>query len=267
MLRIHQARATVLQSDLKALQQDLATSSAEEQNAFETLAKAECNRICSRVMTQLPRELRDTVYRHLGTQSDARINREYFRPTMDTKTRLYTYDTARWKTTHCPEHFWDLAYVGGPFFHELAQSYYRTSTFIFGDENGLIERFLDTDQMELGYSPRELVSRVEVHLSAMTFDRSTCIGYMFGCAAKPERLQAALKGVEGLKAGASVCVHYTTQAKDEEQKEDQVKTVCTALVPSLKILRSAGYGARLVIDEKVDVELNVGWSAHQVKVL
>jgi hypothetical protein len=84
---------------------------------------------------------------------------------------------------------------------------------------------------------------------------------MFGCATKPERLQAALKGLEELKTGAGICVHFSTQAKDMEQKEEQIKTVCTALVPSLSALRSAGYGARLMINEKVDVQLSAGWGA------
>jgi hypothetical protein len=261
VLRLHQARVAALQNDLKVLEHNLAKSSAEEQEALERLAKSECNQICSRVMTQLPRELRDMVYHQLSTQPEERITREYFRSTMDPTTRLYIYDTARWKKTYFPEHFWDMAYVGEDFFRELAQSYYRTSTFTFGDESGLIERFLDADQMGLGYAPRELVSKVEIHLSAMTFDRSSCIGYMFGCATKPERLQAALKGLEELKTGAGICVHFSTQAKDMEQKEEQIKTVCTALVPSLSALRSAGYGARLMINEKVDVQLSAGWGA------
>jgi hypothetical protein len=256
---MYQTRAAALQSDLSALEQHLTKSNAEEREAVERLAKSECNQFCNRVMTRLPREIRDMVYFHLHTRPKERIDRAYFRSTMDPKTRLYTHELARWKTAHYPDHFWDMAYVGSNFFHELAQSYYRTSTFAFGDESDLIERFLDADQMGMGYAPRELVSRIEIQLSAMTFDRSTCIGYMFGCAAKPERLQAALKGVEKLRAGASICVHFSTQAKDEEQKEEQIKTACTALTPRLRELRSAGYGARLVMNEKVDVGLCAWW--------
>jgi hypothetical protein len=264
-LRKQQARAAALQSELEALQQDLVTSSAKEQDAFESLAKAECSQICNRVMTQLPRELRDLVYRHLSTTSEKRIDREYFRSTMDPKTKLHIYDYARWKTIHHPENFWDVEYVGNDFFQEFAGSYYHTSTFVFGDDEGLIERFLETDPLMLGYTPKELVSEIEIHLSAITYDRSSCIGYMFGCAIKTERLQTALKGLERLRSGASICVHFSTQANDEKQREEQVLTACTVLIPSLREAIVAGYEVRLVIDRKMEVGLDDASGDYQLK--
>jgi hypothetical protein len=254
-----------LQNELQALEQDLAISSREEQCAFELLAKVECISICNRVMAQLPRELRDMVYHHLSTSSEERISRDYFRSTMNPSTKLYTYDTARWKADHYPESFWDVAYVGNDFFQELAESYYRTSTFVFGDDGGLIKRFLEADQLKLGYAPRELVSKIEVHLSAITYDRSSCIGCMFGCATKPERLLAALEGIEQLKIVASICVHFSTQAKDGKQKEEQIGTVCNALVPRLREAKVAGHGVRLVVDRKTEIGLNDTSEYYQLK--
>jgi hypothetical protein len=256
LLREQRARAAALQRELEALEQVLTDSSSEEQEACQTLAKAECNQLCNRIITHLPRELRDMVYQHLGTRSEERISREHFRSTMDPKSRMYAYDADRSKATHYLEHYWDASYVSDDFYRELVETYYRTSTFIFGDDSGLIERFLNTDQMKLGYAPQELVSKIEVHVNAMTYDRTSCIGYMFGCATKPERLQAALDGVQELRAGASVCVHLTTQPRDKKQKEEQVRAGCAVLIPRLREVRELGYAVRLMIDRKMEVELN-----------
>jgi hypothetical protein len=175
---------------------------------------------------------------------------------MDPATRLHTYDADRWKAKFHPEHFWDVQYVGADFIRELIENHYRTSTFILGDDGGLIERFLETDQMKAGYQPKDLVSRIEVHLTAITFDRTSCIGYMFGCPTKPERLAVALKGIEKLKPGASVIVHFSTQAPAEKQKRDQVLRACTVMCPSLREAKITGKRARLIIDRKLEVELD-----------
>jgi hypothetical protein len=265
LLRQQQARAEALQRQLEALQQDLAAAISEDQDACVALATSECNQLCNRIMTQLPRELRDMIYQCISTNSEERISREYFRSIMNPKTRTHDYDSKRWKATHYPEHYWDVEYVGEDFSRELLENYYRTSTFLFGDDDGLIERFLNVDQMKIGYAPKELVSRIEVHLNAMTYDRTTCIGYMFGCATKPERLQAALRGVQCLKPGASVVVHFTTQAKYGEQKEEQMKVACTALGPVLEEARTARLDVRLVMDKKTEVDLDSISCGHETE--
>lgn len=245
-----------MQRELDSLRKDIATSSLAEQDAIAAFAQAECAQLCNRVMSQLPRELRDMIFQHLSLTSTKRINREYFRSTLDPETRMHTYDTARWRATHYPEHFWDPNNVGKEFHVEMIENYLRASSFSFGDDDGLIERFLETDQFKIGFSPKELVSKIEIHLNAMTFDRSSCIGYFFGCPTKPERLQAALDGILGMKLGASVCVHFTTQAKDEEQKEEQMRTVRRTLIPKLQEAKAAGLVVRMLIDKTVDVDLN-----------
>lgn len=264
LLQAQQARVSALQAELKSLQTSLATSTTSEQAACEALAKDECFDLCNRVMTQLPRELRDMVYSHLSTKPHQRIDREYFRSSMDPVTRLHTYGPIRWKSTYHPEHFWTKAYVGELFFQELADNYYRTSTFIFGDDGGLIQRFLENDQLQLGYLPSDLVAKIEVHLDAMSYDQGSFRGYMFGATTRPDRLQAALKGVEKLKYGASVQVRFSTKAKDEAQRKEQVSTAVTALVPSLADARGKGYKAGLTIDGESAVELDVGTGDHRL---
>lgn len=175
---------------------------------------------------------------------------------MDHTTQLHTYNAKNWKAAHYPEHYWDAEYVGASFLQELVQVYFRTSTFVFGDDDGLIEQFLSTDQMGVGYAPKELVSSIEVYLNAMTYDRTTCVGYMFGCATKPERLVAALRGVEGLKKGASLWLYIETRAGDAEQRARQIGTVCEAVLPCLKKAKAAGYSVRLVVDKKEEIGLD-----------
>ncbi|KAF2026541.1 hypothetical protein EK21DRAFT_115690 [Setomelanomma holmii] len=256
VLRRQKFRITVLQNELQTLEQSITASTSEEHDAFESLAKAECMQICNRVMTQLPREIRDMVYRQLSTSHEERIDREYFRSTMDPVTKLHTYDCDRWKLKYHPQHFWIEEFVGADFFRELVENHYRTSTFIFGDDNGLIERFLHKDHMKMGYSPGELVSKMEIHLNAITFDRTSCIEYMFGCPTKPERLSAAIIGIEKLRPGASVVVNLSTQATDEKQKEEQILTACVAICPSLREARMAGKRVRLMIDNVAEIQLD-----------
>jgi hypothetical protein len=218
-------------------------------------------------MTHLPRELRDVVYFHLSTSPSERVTREYFRSTLDPITRIHSYDPVRWRMNYHPEHFWDAEYVGNDFFCELVENHYRTSTFIFGDENGLIQRFLEADHFQTNCFPKDLVSKLEVHLNALTFDRNTCMGYMFGCATKPERFAAAMQCVESLKSGASIVVRFSTQAKDEKQKEEQIMTACTTLIPKLGELRAQGYKVGMVIDRSEEVELDNETGDYKLKQL
>lgn len=59
-----------------------------------------------------------------------------------------------------------------------------------------------------------------------------------------------------LKCGASVVVRFATQAKDEMQKEEQIATACTALVPRLGELGQIGFSVRLVVDETEEIEVD-----------
>jgi hypothetical protein len=205
------------------------------------------------------------IYFHLSTNPKERISREYFCSTMDRKTQTHTYDKTGWRTTNRPEHFWDVKYVGQNFFRELVENYYHTSTFSFGGEDGLLERFLHADQIGLGYAPKQLVSKVEVHLSAMTYDRKSSIGYMFGCPTNLEQLQSALEGVESLRSGAEICVDFSTRAKDETEKEEQIDMARIGLIPILRKARSAGLIVRLVIDTRTEISLDDESDARQLE--
>ena len=206
-------------------------------------------------MTKLPRELRDLIYQHLSTRDSELIEREHFRATLDPVTKLYSYDHARWKASHFPEHFWDPQYIGSVFFRELVENYYRTSTFVFNDDPGVMKRFLETDEMGLGVLPRDLVCNVEVHLSAVGRDRGSFGGYMFGVRREPERLQEVLDGVFELKEGTSVCIQFLTGMKTEEEINEPCGDLIRGLISSVQRARLAGYKVKLVVDKEREISL------------
>jgi hypothetical protein len=166
---------------------------------------------------------------------------------------MYSYDASRSLATHYPEHFWSPSYTTRSFHFELIQTYYRSSTFVFSSDGGLIKRFLSTDAFQLGFPPSNLVSNIEIQLSSMTFDRTSCVGYMFGVATKPEVLVGALEGVEDLKRGARVLVRLETRGRDGVERERQGRVGCEALVPRLREVGVRGVRVRLEVDG-----LNVG---------
>lgn len=198
------------------------------------------------------------IYQYLLPIEPVHITREYFRSGMDPVTKLHCYDATRWREVHHPQHFWDAQYVTPGFLAELKERYYLTTTFTFGDDEGVIERFLTTDHLDLGFGPVDLVSMVEVHLTALTFDRSCCMSYLFGLATKPERLEAAIRGLEKLRSGTNVVVKFNTRAKDEEQRTSQAETARKSLAPGLERVRERGCSVSFVIDGSVETDVVSG---------
>jgi hypothetical protein len=157
---------------------------------------------------------------------------------------------------HFPEHFWSTEYVDPGFVRELAENYYRTSTFIFGDGQGLIGKFLNTDQLNLGFPPKELVSDIEVRLSAITHDRGSFRAYIFGVPKPPERLQGALEGLVELKAGSSVCIQFSTEAKNTEMRQELFVGALPVLFKKLQVTALASYRMRFVLDCKYEFRMD-----------
>jgi hypothetical protein len=205
-------------------------------------------------MFKLPRELRDMVYRHLSTK-EQRIDSDYFRSTKNPVTQCYSHDQARWKTAHFPEHFWSVDYVEHQFVRELSENYYRTSTFVFGDGQGLISKFLDTDQLGLGFPPKELVTSIEVRLSAITHDRGSFRAYIFGVPKPPERLQAALEGLMELKPGSNICIQFSSEARCVKRRRELFIGAVPVLFPKMQVAALAGYRLKFVLDRKHEFRL------------
>ncbi|KAF1925123.1 uncharacterized protein M421DRAFT_70678, partial [Didymella exigua CBS 183.55] len=251
---MHRSHIQALQQRLNALEHDLAIEAAGTQLNLEAFARSECRSLTDLFMFKLPRELRDMVYWHLGTK-EQRIDSDYFRSTMDPVTKCYCYDQQRWRKAHFPEHFWSADYVDAQFVRELSENYYRTSTFIFGDGQGLIGKFLNTDQLGLGLLPKELVSSLEVRLSAITHDRGSFRAYIFGVPKPPERLQAALDGLMELKSGSNVCIQFATEAKCAEQRRELFVGALPVLFSEIQVTALAGYRSKFILDRKYEFRL------------
>ena len=156
---------------------------------------------------------------------------------------------------HFPEHFWSTEYVDSGFLRELSENYYRTSTFVFGDGKGLISKFLNTDQLGLGIPPKELVSKIEVHLVAITHDRGSFRAYIFGVPKSPERLQAALEGLMELKSGSNVCIQFSTEAKCANERKGLFFGAVPVLFSRMQVAVLAGYRLKFVLDQEYEFRL------------
>jgi hypothetical protein len=246
---IRKARVAVLQQELALLEKDLARTTPTTQDAVEQLAKSECQQLTNNIMTKLPREIRDMIYMHLSTRDRELIEREHFRTTLDPLTRLYSYDFARWKAQHFPAHYWNPDYVSQAFYCELVENYYRTSTFLFGDDAGVMKRFLNADEMRLGIPPKALVSSVEIGLNAVSHDRGSFRAYMFGIPKSPERMREALDGIFDLRAGAKIVIRFVTEAKTEKEREEHCKGAMAMLFDEAQVEKMKMYKVKFVVDE------------------
>ncbi|KAI4617168.1 uncharacterized protein J4E87_008408 [Alternaria ethzedia] len=246
---IRKARVAKLQEELASLKKDLANTTPTTRDAVEQVARTECEQLTNNIMTKLPREIRDMIYFHLSTRDRELIEREHFRTTLDPITRLYSYDFNRWKAQHFPAHYWNTDYVGQPFYRELVENYHRTSTFLFGDDPGVMKRFLTTDEMKLGIPPKALVSSVEIGLNAVSHDRGSFRAYMFGIPKSPERMREALDGIFELKPGAKIVIRFVTEAKTKEERDEHCKGAMAMLFDDAQVEKMKMYKVKFVVDE------------------
>ncbi|KAJ5020379.1 5'-methylthioadenosine phosphorylase [Bipolaris maydis] len=217
------ARVAALRKELAVLESDLASIAPSTQDMVEQLARRECLELSNQIMSRLPREVRDMIYLHLSTRDVEIIEREHFRTTLDPLTRLYSYNFERWKKQHFQEHYWNPEYVSKPLYNELVENYYRTSTFVFSDDPGVMKRFLTTDEMRLGLLPKDLVAKVEIGLNAVSHDRGSFRAYMFGVPKSPERMREAVEGLFELKTGARAVIRFVTEAKTQEERDEHCR--------------------------------------------
>ncbi|KAG9187319.1 hypothetical protein G6011_05190 [Alternaria panax] len=246
---ICKARVTALRQELALLEKDLASTTPTTQDAVEQLAKTECQQLTNNVMTKLPREVRDMIYFHLSTRDRELIEREHFRTTLDPLTRLYSYDFERWKAQHFTAHYWNPDYVSQTFYRELIENYYRTSTFLFGEDPGVMRRFLHADEMRLGIPPKAFVSSIEIGLNAVSHDRGSFRAYMFGIPTSPERMREALDGILELRPGARIVIRFVTEAKTKAERDEHCKAAMTTLFDEAQVEKLRMYKVKFVVDE------------------
>lgn len=247
--KIQKSQIQRLRAQLAVLERALSQSSPITQSNLAAYAQSECFHLTTSLIATLPREIRDMVYTHLFTNAQEQIDSSYFASILDPVKGYYTFDPSRWKATHYPQHFWDVTYVGDIFLHELAETYYRTTTFIFTDKDGLLSRFLNTDQLGLGFLPKSHVRNVEVKLNAINYDRGSFRAYMYGVPKTMERLRAGLEGIFELKDGARIGVCFETEAKDDKERRDWVDMAKNLLFEGERREEMGRYEIRFIIDE------------------
>jgi hypothetical protein len=261
---IRQTRIASLQKELALLEKDLASATPTTQQTVTQLAQSECLALTTAIMTTLPRELRDMVYRHLSTREHEVIEREHYRTTLDPLTRLYSYNFQRWKTQHFKEHHWDAEFVGAAFLREVVENYYRTSTFIFPSDAGVMKRFLTTDEMVAGIYPKDLVGNAEIHLNAVSRDRGSFRAYMFGVPKTAEKMREGLRDVSLLKEGARVVIRFLTEAKTEKERGEHCAAAMTTLFVGEETELVKKYKVKFVVDEgqvwDLDRAMAVEWA-------
>jgi hypothetical protein len=189
------------------------------------------------------------IYRHLSTRNHEVIEREHYRTTLDPLTQLYSYDFHRWKTQHFKEHYWDAAFVGADFLREIVENYYRTSTFVFPSDAGVMKRFLSKDEMVSGVYPRDLVGNVEIHLNAVSHDRGSFRAYMFGVPKTAEKMREGLRDLFSLREGARVVIRFLTEAKTEREREEHCAAAMTTLFVGEEKELVKRYKVKFVVDE------------------
>lgn len=214
------------------------------------------------MMTKLPREIRDTIYLYLSTRDGAVIEREHYRVTQDPLTNMYSYDFERCKADRFPEHYWNKEYVSEPFFQELAENYYRTSTFLFTDDTEVMSRFLATDDLKLGIIPRDLVASVVVRTRAFKHDRGYWRSHLWGEPKSPEELRDGLVGVFDLKAGAHVVVRLVTEAETTEDRDERCNSAISILLDAIQHKSLKKYKMELVLADRQEWEVAIELREH-----
>ncbi|KAH7074231.1 hypothetical protein FB567DRAFT_191895 [Paraphoma chrysanthemicola] len=124
-------------------------------DTLKPYAQAICLHFSKKVLSKLPREMRDIVYEYLVTPDYIWVGTEYFTNTGP------PCDVQR------DAHFWSPAYVGDAMQAEIVQTWYRTSLFYLWNRaknHELIERFLTQDRWGIGVLPHEHISRLRFDL-------------------------------------------------------------------------------------------------------
>ncbi|KAK1919466.1 hypothetical protein P3342_012340 [Pyrenophora teres f. teres] len=246
--RMCTGRIGVLQKELAALQSRLESIQPSTRSVIRQVARSETMELTEQVMNKLPREIRDMIYFHLSTRHDEYVEREHYRTTQDPLTKLYSYDFERWKAEHFPEYYWKRENVAEDFHQEMAENYYRTSTFVFADGPAVMKRFLTTDEMKLGVIPKDLVSNAEIKLFAVVHNGSTWRTYMKYEPKTWDQMRDELDGMLNLRHGANVVVRLVTEAGTEEERIEQRETVMAIMSDEKQMEKWKAYKVRLLLE-------------------
>jgi len=153
-------------------------------------------------------------------------------------------------------HYWNVKYVGREFLYELAEIWYRVSTFDFGHRLFNIRRFLREDRWGLGLKPQALASK----MSLLLVDQENG-GIEAG---SMEQLMELFKWRKGSQLHVRLVSSYNTGLWGwTDDKILQFLSTHRALFQILQELKSAGYRVSATVDgvpiaEHIDLSTE-GW--------
>ncbi|KAI4638753.1 hypothetical protein J4E93_009781 [Alternaria ventricosa] len=270
-----QTKVKKLRRRCKKLQETSDGDKTETADAFLAFAKNDCLEFCNQVHKTFPREIRDTIYSYITGFEDINIdcdkhgNLEY---------TGYGYPAWGQELCHDPaydgtDHWWKPEYVGAAMVCELGESFYRSSCFVFQGDLAALGPFRATDQWNLGFSPVDFVSKVEVKINCQDYkfkitDRRTPTDLSIEphhsqssarmlnkknmrINSPLEKLLVKLESLFGFRAGTKIAIellsHHPGKFTALEQQEWMSHNVVPVILPVLTRLKATGCRVRILL--------------------
>lgn len=139
----------------------------EIQTALEAYARKSCLDLCQHVYNTFPREVRDMIYGYIIGCEDATRK---LGADCNTVWPVHYLD---WDSKHrlsprtfffAPKHCRHAGYVGTDMIREIGERYYHCTTFQFGDNTKLIEKFKCQVHWGFPFSPVSFIMNLGVHI-------------------------------------------------------------------------------------------------------
>jgi hypothetical protein len=179
-----EGKETVLEAfaRIRETQKKIALATCDELIAT---APKYCLQICTYMHERLPRELRDMVYEYtMDTVALDQEDRTVFVQTLedfedapDPEALISKHEKDGMVMTyaHGPsygaqQHIWDESFVGSEVRQEVVQEWFRKSTFDFGPNIDLIDRFLSSDMFGAGCEAVRITRNIEVAIGDSPLD-------------------------------------------------------------------------------------------------
>jgi hypothetical protein len=222
--------------------------SAEIETATEKYNIAVCRSVGPRMMTVLPRELRDIVYRYL-TSDNVKL---YAYPNHSDPPMYVKYDSPAapyfpisLRTANdafCSAHWWQDRALGADIAFELRESWYRNSQFVFVQRPRKVtpqplgvEEIIRTDRFKLGLHPEQLITNFTIRV---LLPKKQLLQW----AQSPNDVLKTLQDLFFLrqKARITVCIHHWINSSGDPL-EQGLNALLQSIFPQLLQLRRAEY--------------------------